>query len=255
MFNLALVNQIEADYVSREINRNISPNDAMQNQWYFDVGRSAFEVMKGAILSSFLPSVGRVLDLPCGHGRVLRHLRTMFPDIPIDACDLDKDAVDFCVSNFGANPIYSKEDLTQVDFKNNYDLIWIGSLFSHTSKEITQKWMEHLSGFLSKYGIIVATLIGRRGIDIHKKYPYIAEESWNKILVDYNKFGYGYHDYATDENHDYISGSYGISLARPSVIVEIIESIPSVRLYSFSERGWVDHQDVVVFGKPSFSAE
>jgi len=86
MFNLALVNQIESTYLSSEINRKISPNDAMQNQWYYDVGRSAVEVIKGAILTSYLSNIGRVLDLPCGHGRVLRHLRAMFPDTPIDFC-------------------------------------------------------------------------------------------------------------------------------------------------------------------------
>ncbi len=91
--------------------------------------------------------------------------------------------------------------------------------------------MTHLSGFLSKNGIVVATLIGRRGIGVHKIAPFIAEESRNKILADYNNFGYGYSDY---ENHNYISGSYSISLARASVIIEIIESIPNVRLYSLS---------------------
>ncbi len=94
--------------------------------------------------------------------------------------------------------------------------------------------MTHLSGFLSKNGIVVATLIGRRGIGVHKIAPFIAEESRNKILADYNNFGYGYSDYAPEENHNYISGSYSISLARASVIIEIIESIPNVRLYSLS---------------------
>ena len=255
MFNLVLVNQIESNYLSSEINRKISPNDAMQNQWYDDVGHSAVEVIKAAILTSYLSNIGRVLDLPCGHGRVLRHLRAMFPDTPIDACDLDKDGVDFCASTFGSNPIYSSEDLTQVDFKNLYDLIWVGSLFSHTSMDISAKWMKHLSQFLSQRGIIVATMIGRPGLDIHNKLPYIANEKWNQIIIEYNKCGYGYCDYSTEENHEYISGSYGISLAKPSVIVNIIESIPDVRLYSFTERAWADHQDVVVFGKPAFNAE
>lgn len=253
MFNLSFINQIEDAFLSAEVNRKISPNDAMQNQWYDDVGRSAVEVIKGAISTSYISSVNRVLDLPCGHGRVLRYLRAMFPSIPIDACDLDKDGVDFCVSTFGATAIYSSEDLTQVDFPNTYDLIWVGSLFSHTSKDTTKKWMVHLSKFLSERGIIIATLIGRKGISIHKRVPYIAEKRWNKILADYNDFGYGYCDYEKEENHEYISGSYGISLAKPSVVVEIIEKIPNVRLYSFTECAWADHQDVVVFGKPSFN--
>jgi len=124
VFNLALVNQIDSAYQSSTVNREISPNDAMQNEWYHDVGLSSVEVIKGAILTSWLSKVDRVLDLPCGHGRVLRHLRAMFPDIPIDACDLDKDGVDFCASTFGATPVYStSEELTEVNLPNTYDLI------------------------------------------------------------------------------------------------------------------------------------
>jgi len=37
---------------------------------------------------------------------------------------------------------------------------------------------------------------------------------------------------------------YGISVVLPSVVAGQIESIPEMRLISFDERGWLQHQDV-----------
>ena len=250
MYNHDFVNQIHQTYVSSKIDDKISPTETMRDEWYFPVGVSAFEVIKSAISASALTQVDNILDMPCGHGRVLRHLRNMFPDAVIDACDLDKDGVAFCESQFGANPIYSVEDLTSVDFPRYYDIVWVGSLFSHTSDEITALWMNHLAKFLSPTGIIVATFIGRRATEINKFAPFIDQVKWDKIVKEFEATGFGYADYSDDQNHDYIAGSYGVSLVNASRIISIVEAISGVRLFSYMEGGWANNQDVVVFGKP-----
>ena len=51
--------------------------------------------------------VRKILDLPCGYGRVLRMIHAAFPRATIHACNLNKDAVDFCAATFGAIPVYS----------------------------------------------------------------------------------------------------------------------------------------------------
>jgi SAM-dependent methyltransferase len=224
----------------------------MNNQWYFEVGRSAVEVVMAAGSASMLRAVNRVLDLPCGHGRVLRHLVRLFPDAAFDACDLDQDGVEFCAATFGARPIVSVADLTAVDFGAAYDLIWVGSLFTHTSAARTTAWLAHLAKFLTPQGVVVATVHGRWCEHVHRVAPYIAEERWRKILDEYWASGYGYADYAAEESHDYIPGSYGVSLARPYVLVKMVEEIPGVRLLMYAERAWADHQDVIAFGRPAY---
>lgn len=252
MNNFDYINGLLRNYNSAIVDKRISPNDSMNNQWYFEVGRSAVEIIAAALMVSQLQRVNKVLDLPCGHGRVLRHLIHLFRDAEFHACDLDEDGVNFCSSTFGARPIYSKEELTNIDFGTKYDLIWVGSLFTHTAEIVTKRWTAHLARFLSPQGIIVATLHGRWSQHVHKVNPYIGEDSWKEILKDYSSTGYGYRDYLKEESHSFISGSYGISLAKPHVIIRDLEEIPGIRIYLYLERGWADHQDVVVFGHPGY---
>ena len=156
--NLDHVGDLLRNYESAEIDRTISPRDAMNDQWYFDVGRYGVEAVAVGCASARIRDVKRVLDLPCGHGRVLRHLVHLFPSAEFFACDLDPDGVDFCASQFGARPIYSKENLLEVELAHDLDVIWVGSLFTHTSREVTRKWAAHLASFLSKKGIVIATV-------------------------------------------------------------------------------------------------
>ncbi len=252
MNNFDYIHGLLVNYQAAEINRQISPNDSMNNQWYFEVGRSAVEVIAVACAASNIQAVKKVLDLPCGHGRVLRHLIHLFPGAEVHACDLDTDGVDFCASTFGSKPIYSQEDLTKVDFGSQYDLIWVGSLFTHTALNVTRRWIAHLARFLSPQGIVVATLHGRWCQYVHKAFPYIGEDRWLEIIKDYSSLGYGYRDYLKQKSHKFISGSYGISLAKPHVTIRSLEDIPGIRIYLYLERGWADHHDVVAFGSPSY---
>lgn len=240
-------------YYSTPIVPDISATDTMYNEWYLQVGQSAAANVMHAFQCSWLGSVERALDMACGHGRVLRHLVNLFPDAEFHACDLDRDGVNFCRDTFGVKSIYSVEDLTQVDFGTTYDLIWVGSLFTHTSREITKKWLSHLTKFLTNNGIIVATFHGRWCESVAERAPYINPQTWAEILAEYRATGYGYKDYERSENHAYIEGSYGISLSSASTITKIAEAMDGVRIFSYRERAWADHQDVMVIGKPAYN--
>jgi SAM-dependent methyltransferase len=250
--DFGLLQQLLHNYNPNTVNRIISQNDTMRGDNYISVGASAVEVIITACAVANMTKVNRVLDLPCGHGRVLRHLVHLFPKAEFSACDLDADGVSFCASTFGARPIYSKEDLTTVQFDSTYDLIWIGSLFTHTSYEITKKWLQFLSTLLSHTGIIVATFHGRWAAQLHRLVPYLNEEYFQMILADYKSKGYGYHDYKKEESHEFISGNYGISVAKPHVLIEILEGIPNTRIYMYQEKAWAHNHDVAVFGRPDW---
>src|SRR5437763_15059707 len=47
---------------------------------YMHVGRSAIRVIASALVAAAKPDVRLILDLPCGGGRVTRHLRAFFPE-------------------------------------------------------------------------------------------------------------------------------------------------------------------------------
>jgi SAM-dependent methyltransferase len=124
------------DAIESTVIRTISPADKMyvkgNEKSYFPVARSGLECIDVALRAARMDTsdVKQILDLPCGHGRVLRYLRAAFPGAQISACDIIRDGVDFCASEFGALPIYSEDDPRKIPIKkNSYDLIWVGSLF------------------------------------------------------------------------------------------------------------------------------
>jgi SAM-dependent methyltransferase len=95
--------------------------------WYFSVGESGLKACINAASQSYLSSVRRILDIPCGHGRVARYLRAGFPNAEMFFCEIDKSAADFCPREFGGTAVYSRPELTEIDIPGDLDLIWIGS--------------------------------------------------------------------------------------------------------------------------------
>ena len=112
--------------------------------------------------------------------------------------------------------------------------------------------MAHLAMLLSPTGIVVATVHGRWCEHAYAKAKYIVKDKWDNAIRDYRATGYGYASYSRDENHDYIDTEYGVSISRPDITIQDVETIPGVRIYAYMERAWADHQDVVVFGRPAF---
>src|SRR5688572_29835483 len=112
MHNFDFVRRQLDQYRAATVDTRVSDKDAMKDQWYFGIGRSAVENIMMGCLASNITSVGRVLDLPCGHGRVLRHLVALFPNAEFHACDLDRDGVDWCAATFRVVPVHSREELT-----------------------------------------------------------------------------------------------------------------------------------------------
>jgi SAM-dependent methyltransferase len=235
-------------YRRADLSRELDPDDEMYNSgkdWYFSVGWSGLSCVLSGLLLSRLLTVNSILDLPCGHGRVARHLRAAFPEAHISFCDTNLAGISFCAEKFRGEALPSQTDLTRVTFTRHYDVIWIGSLFTHLDLHRTSTWLQYLSQSLSPDGILVATFHGAWSIEMQQRYyPLIAAEKWSRVLSDYDEVGYGYAPY--DERE---VPSYGISLTSAPRVVSIAMKIPGVRLLAYTERGWSDNHDVLVIGK------
>ncbi len=207
---------------------------------YFAVGESGLMCVRRANELAFSSPVSRILDLPCGHGRVARYLRAWRPDASMSFCDTDRSGVDFCSEAFGGTPIYSRPELTEVDIGVDYDVIWVGSLFTHIDRSRTERWLRYLCSRLSERGVLVATFHGPAAIQILDRYKLwgLTDDQRRRVVDSYDVTGYGYEPYPNFE------GDYGISVARPSEIVKIAETIPG-RVLLYSERLWADHHDVL----------
>src|SRR5678815_3821310 len=113
----------------RSVNPCISARDEMFGmdpvlEHYLGVGISGIRCIDAALDTKPHRPIRKILDLPCGHGRVLRFFPCRFPGATVVACDLDRDGVDFCQENFGAIAAYSSPDLENLSLGRTFDLIW-----------------------------------------------------------------------------------------------------------------------------------
>lgn len=229
-----------------DIIADISPDDGMyvagDEGHYFRVGQSALDGIGVSLQAARLPveGVGRILDLPCGHGRVMRYLRAAFPDAEIVACDLLRGGVDFCASAFGAVPVYSAEDPSGIDLgPGGFDLIWVGSLFTHLD---SGRWADFLRCFrrcLRPGGVLVFSAHGREAYSGAVRGKNYGLPFWrvDEMRYSYERTGFGYGDYPD-------SDSYGVSLSSPAWVFRQIAAVGEMRLVHLSEKAWDNHQDI-----------
>jgi len=208
---------------------------------YFSVGRSALEAVRLAMLAAKREDFRKILDLPCGHGRVLRALKGAFPRAHFTACDLNRAGVDFCVENFGATGDYSNPEPGKIELEGPYDLIWSGSLLTHLSEGPYVEFLKLFARLLEPGGVFVATTHGRHvaarlraGSHTYK----LAPESPPGMVAQYDAGGFGYADYPG-------ASGYGVSVNSPEWLLRKVSEVPAVRVAMFSEKFWDKHQDVI----------
>jgi tRNA G26 N,N-dimethylase Trm1 len=115
---------------------------------YLKVGMHAKEI----IINNFLlhdPKF-KILFLPCGHGRNVRHfLKILTPD-QIYASDIVESAVEFMKENFGVNALTSDTSFSTILDFPKMNIIFVGSLITHLNEGDSIKLIKLLSRGLKK---------------------------------------------------------------------------------------------------------
>jgi SAM-dependent methyltransferase len=226
------------------VDARISPHDAMyvgDGAHYFSVGASALRSIEPVAPEAPL----RVLDMPCGHGRVLRFLKRRYPDAALVACDLDETGVEFCAERFGAEPVISSPELASVVLPGEFDLIWCGSLATHLDAEGIHALLDLFRRSLAPAGVAVITTHGSLVADRLRagdRNYQLGPASARAVVERYDTSGFGYGDYAW-------SPGYGVSVCSRAWIEEAAGEA-GLRTIHFAERAWDDHQDVIAVTRP-----
>jgi 2-polyprenyl-3-methyl-5-hydroxy-6-metoxy-1,4-benzoquinol methylase len=208
---------------------------------YFLSGYSALSCIRKALDAAGKKSVLSILDFGSGHGRVLRALAANFSEAELTAVDSNKRGVDFCAREFGAKPVYSNFALSNLTFDREFDLIWVGSVFTHLSCERWPKLLTLLRSVLTKNGSLVfsthALEAERRLRDPHALLLFNLEsERIAKILEEHQSEGFGYSDYRRYPG-------YGVSLSSSEWVTRQLRSVGLEPILN-QETGWDDFQDV-----------
>lgn len=237
------------DFSHLKVDRTISPRDTMmvpgREEQYFDLGRRALELVHFSAELCRKPHYPNILDLGCGYARTLRWFRPHYHYAQITACDVDQAAVDFCARHWGATPAYSKENLQDLPFHDQFDLIWVGSVLTHLPLAQWEATLDSLLAWTKECGVIVFTTQGRYfASTLARKVPYVADNvDQPALLADFHRTGFAYQRYTDSPDSD-----YGITLTSPEWLMRNLQKRPGVIVRSFIEEAW-GMQDVVILYK------
>lgn len=242
-------------YTGRKISTEISEHEDMFAHGYEDrgamehymkVGRSAIDVVTKTLVAAGRSDARKVLDLPCGGGRVTRQLAAFFPEAQLFIGDVNKNKVRAVAETFSATPIEPGIDFSSPSTER-FDLIWVGSLFTHLNEWLFERALRWYVDSLEQDGILILTTHGRRHEQMQTVQPHVPAERWAPASASLRSTGFGFVPYNADKSNDPLE--IGTTVNSPSWVMRLVETDPSVRVIGFHEGGWVDAQDVLAVQK------
>jgi predicted O-methyltransferase YrrM/SAM-dependent methyltransferase len=226
------------------VDATIAPRDAMytgDGGHYFSVGLSGLRCVEECLAAP----PRSILDMPSGHGRVLRFLRACYPLAALTACDLDEDGIAFCAERFGARAQRSSADLASLDLPGPFDLIWCGSLVTHLDEEKTAALLALFARSLAPDAVAVVTthgaLVAERLREGGAEAYQLGADAARSVVAAYDATGFGYADYAW-------SPGYGISISSPDWVAKAAADA-GLRVAHTTPHGWDAHQDVFALSR------
>jgi SAM-dependent methyltransferase len=187
--------------------------------------------------------VERWLDFGSGYGRVIRFLVERVPRDRVWAGDVVREGVDFCRSEFGVHPLYSRPDLEALELEP-FDFVYAISVLSHLNERNSRAFLRLLGDALRPNGIAMFTAHGRRSLENPELYGAEFGERRQEIARAVAAHGMTFLPYAFTGGDE-----YGMAWHTRDWVEETIREQHgrAVRLVRFVPHGLDDHQDVFAF--------
>jgi len=100
------------------------------------------------------------LEFAAGHGRFTRFLVKRLDPEKVTVSDINHSAVDFVRNTFGVSGFYSTESASDLDQPQQYEVIFVASLFSHLAIEHWSAWLRRLYEMLAPGGLLLFSTHG-----------------------------------------------------------------------------------------------
>jgi SAM-dependent methyltransferase len=238
-------------YQAAEVDRTVSSEDDMMAHstpggvsHYFQVGVSAIELITEAMVLARRAAFPRVLDFPCGGGRVTRHLVKFFPDSEISVSDVERAKQAAVVAQFGVRPVECPSDFS-APLPERYDLVFVGSLLSHLDERMTVRALDFFISGLAPDGILVLTTVGRYTATAASAGATKWHHPISRAIRSMNRSGFGY----LELDRTRYGVSYGATFAAPSWFLRLIESRADATVLGYKERAWDGNMDALIVQK------
>ena len=232
---------------------------------YNRIGDGAYRlILHGLSLTNRQPEdIQSLLDFGCGYGRVNRVLAQNFDPQKISVFDIDQTAASFCAKEFGVKAIKFNQnwDWHEAPFET-YDLIWVGSVFTHLSKPHTNEMLGFLATLLQENGVLIFTTHGEEAIQRlasgffgEQFQAYLAE-----VRDNYDKTGFHFIPYQQPDldilpfEHKK-QQDFGMTWMSEAYVRKIMADITGgdLRLLEFKPKGWEGVQDAFFFERVKVS--
>lgn len=246
-----------------QLDETMSPDDHMLTAdlaAYFRTARGGLAAVEnGLAAAGWIPEeVRAVLDFGCGYGRVYRALAAGLPQAQLTAADLMESAARFCAETFGGDWVKSYEDLDQVQLPRTYDLVWLGSVFTHLPAYRWWTMLRFLARATRSAGLVVFTSHGDRAIEVIqdfglKRNPNLVDRARFALMQEaIGTVGFDFianRTNAIQHQHkqgiDVSLGEYGFSFAAEWWIREAIARDPDFELVHYAPAGWGNNHDAI----------
>ena len=134
-----------------------------------------------------------VLEFASGHGRFTRHLVKALGAERVTVSDVVVDAVDFSRQAFGVQGFASHARPEDVNWPQQYELVFVLSLFSHLPKSSWTRWLQKLWASVAPGGLLVFTTHGdeavrRAGVTLDDTGYFFAASSESNA-IDAQEYG------------------------------------------------------------------
>ena len=178
-----------------------------------------------------------IVDFACHYGRVLRCLRAALPNGKLYACDIDREAVDFCVKEFDCLPLYGCWNVDDMNIGEPHDFIFCISLLTHTRKEFLSHAVTLWEKMLSPGGLLLFTFLGEEFADkwIGGQLDHYAPAPIDRSVVqeritEFRESGHTFHGYRTPYSD---AEEYGIGFLNKDLVQAELNTHPGLKLREF----------------------
>jgi SAM-dependent methyltransferase len=208
------------------------------------------EIIAEAMVLARRTSFPSVLEIPCGGGRVTRHLVRFLPDSRISVSDVEKAKQSAVSAQFGVEGVDVAADFSEPG-PRRFDLIFVGSLLTHLQEHMFVRLLDHCIDALAKDGVLIATTAGRwnAGWRIRRKSPGRGLRALRWAVDTRFRRGRATFLGSTAPSQRYAGTVYGACLAPASWVVRRVEMRGDAIVLGVKEAAWRGNQDALIVQK------
>ncbi len=160
---------------------------------YFASGIEIASALDQVVLGLFggYHRLGRVLDFGSGYGRVARFLAPRLSS-RLWVSDLLPGALAALEKRLDARPLPSTNEPHDLRCRERFDLIYVGSLFTHLPDRTFGQWLDRLAGLLTPAGVLVFTVHDHSLRPPHLEMPAAGlcfEAASESRSIDHDQYG------------------------------------------------------------------